>query len=188
MMEEEGLEYEERAALVGELGRVMEMVRSILLEEEEEASAAGEGSVAGNADDVPSLESDRRRRSLLPWADSAPATCPSSSAGGSSSSSSSTPDRRERLRSLAPLLDRLGRTLTDAAPHVAALEEILPRPPPTPEEGDDDREGEEGQSAGGADEEAEEKKAAADKLENGGEDGDGGEDDAFGDGAGHRGG
>ncbi|KAL3769228.1 hypothetical protein ACHAW5_001960 [Stephanodiscus triporus] len=31
-----------------------------------------------------------------------------------------------RLRQLAPLLDRLGRTLTDAAPHIAALADSLP--------------------------------------------------------------
>jgi len=35
---------------------------------------------------------------------------------------------RHQLQTLAPLLDRLGRTLTDAAPHVAALAESLPSP------------------------------------------------------------
>ncbi|KAL3931288.1 MAG: hypothetical protein SGBAC_011379 [Bacillariaceae sp.] len=33
---------------------------------------------------------------------------------------------RRQLQNLAPLLDRLGRTLTDAAPHVAALADSLP--------------------------------------------------------------
>merc|ERR1712238_482135 len=33
---------------------------------------------------------------------------------------------KRRLEALAPLLDRLGRVLTDAAPHVAALAENLP--------------------------------------------------------------
>jgi len=33
-----------------------------------------------------------------------------------------------QLRQLAPLIDRLGRTLTDAAPHIAALADALPRP------------------------------------------------------------
>ena len=33
-----------------------------------------------------------------------------------------------RLRQLAPLLDRLGRTLMDAAPHIAALADSLPSP------------------------------------------------------------
>lgn len=33
-----------------------------------------------------------------------------------------------QLRRLAPLIDRLGRTLTDAAPHIAALADSLPQP------------------------------------------------------------
>lgn len=40
-------------------------------------------------------------------------------------SSSHRRDKR-RMESLAPLLDRLGRTVTDAAPHIAALAESLP--------------------------------------------------------------
>jgi hypothetical protein len=34
-----------------------------------------------------------------------------------------------QLRQLAPLLDRLGRTLTDAAPHIAALADYMPHQP-----------------------------------------------------------
>ena len=37
-----------------------------------------------------------------------------------------------RLRQLAPLIDRLGRTLTDAAPHIAALADALPTQPLLP--------------------------------------------------------
>jgi len=36
---------------------------------------------------------------------------------------------RAQLMALAPLLDRLGRTLTDAAPHVAAMASSIPPPP-----------------------------------------------------------
>jgi len=41
---------------------------------------------------------------------------------------SGTTYNRRQLQNLAPLLDRLGRTLTDAAPHVAALADSLPSP------------------------------------------------------------
>lgn len=38
-----------------------------------------------------------------------------------------------QLRQLAPLLDRLGRTLTDSAPHIASLADALPSPSPLPQ-------------------------------------------------------
>ena len=56
-----------------------------------------------------------------------------------SSSRRQRPDPRSQLnaaqlRQLAPLIDRLGRTLTDAAPHIASLADTLPRrPSPLPQ-------------------------------------------------------
>lgn len=38
-----------------------------------------------------------------------------------------------QLRQLAPLIDRLGRTLTDSAPHIASLADALPSPSPLPQ-------------------------------------------------------
>ncbi|CAJ1946285.1 unnamed protein product [Cylindrotheca closterium] len=51
----------------------------------------------------------------LPWVPAEP-----------QNSSSSPNYNRRQLQNLAPLLDRLGRTLTDAAPHLAALADSLP--------------------------------------------------------------
>lgn len=62
-----------------------------------------------------------------------------------STTSSPTPARRynqQELRNLATLLDRLGRTLTDAAPHVASLAANLPQEEEEEEEAEEDDDGE----------------------------------------------
>eukprot|EP00521_Asterionellopsis_glacialis_P007219 CAMPEP_0195288902 /NCGR_PEP_ID=MMETSP0707-20130614/5378_1 /TAXON_ID=33640 /ORGANISM="Asterionellopsis glacialis, Strain CCMP134" /LENGTH=741 /DNA_ID=CAMNT_0040348823 /DNA_START=869 /DNA_END=3090 /DNA_ORIENTATION=+ len=53
-------------------------------------------------------------------------------AAHSAGSKQNTQLSRQQLEALAPLIDRLGRTLTDAAPHVAALAASLPEEEPVP--------------------------------------------------------
>jgi len=65
-------------------------------------------------------------RDDLPWR----GTAAPSTTNDTTTSSSSIAARRQELEELAPLLDRLGRILTDAAPHVAALAASMAEPPP----------------------------------------------------------
>jgi len=92
----DGEEEDDRQALLPELSRAVSVINELLNQ-----VAASETSQArpgqGGHDD-------------LPWVPD---------------SINNTYNRRQ-LQNLAPLLDRLGRTLTDAAPHVAALAENLP--------------------------------------------------------------
>lgn len=75
---------------------------------------------------------DNRGRYASFFDDAAAARSSSSDAAAAAATAPASPDLhersldREQLRQLAPLLDRLGRTLTDAAPHVAVMAEVLP--------------------------------------------------------------
>jgi Ubiquitin family len=102
-------EAADRHALLPELHRVVETVQELI-----EAAAANSSSTT-----VPT------RSRHLPW-----------QSPGEDEDERALPSRRSRqreLEALAPLLDRLGRTLTDAAPHVAALAASIEH-----EEDDDD--------------------------------------------------
>jgi len=131
-----GDEAEERSALLPELFRAVSVVNELL---SEVVSGASPNSLST------SLEEGNDD---LPWIRETPtnATSPSDSASYDDVDSETrnnilddkppaqepepSPRRpafsRRQLQNLAPLLDRLGRTLTDAAPHVASLADNLP--------------------------------------------------------------
>ena len=105
-------EEADRAALLPELSRAMASVNDILQGVVTSASQDGELLNSGSA----------RPNSDLPWltdADAFPSAW--------SSDSNEPRYSRRQLEALAPLLDRLGRALTDAAPHVASFAATLPR-------------------------------------------------------------
>mmetsp|Transcript_642 Transcript_642/g.1035 ORF Transcript_642/g.1035 Transcript_642/m.1035 type:complete len:1191 (-) Transcript_642:65-3637(-) len=154
----------ERAMLLPELQRVIASVNDVLssvlpLEEEGEGRTGMTSSSSSS-----SLENDSSSAvdsSHLPWRlpnhgseyfQSAAANNDDDDNGNSDDNSddgyynnSTSSSRRQRpdprsqlnaaqLRQLAPLIDRLGRTLTDAAPHIASLADTLPRhPSPLPQ-------------------------------------------------------
>ncbi|KAL3769860.1 hypothetical protein ACHAWU_007066 [Discostella pseudostelligera] len=114
----------ERSGMLVELSRVVQGVNDLL---SSAASAAAHSSPASGVDSL-STESPH-----LPWR-----TTNNGVEGGGTraaspsatiSSNQHTRLDRAQLRQLAPLLDRLGRTLTDAAPHIAALADSLPHQP-----------------------------------------------------------
>ena len=86
-------------------------------------------------------------RDDLPWrGTAAPST--TNEITTTTTSSSSIAARRQELEELAPLLDRLGRILTDAAPHVAALAASMAEPTP-PEAAAAAEDSDESESGGG---------------------------------------
>ena len=113
----------DRAALLPELNRALTAVNNILGQ-----------LVSPSSDDT--QESTNRPQSNstphsndLPWLTSAFPSDGSESAVATSETQNVTGEpsyTRRELGALAPLLDRLGRALTDAAPHVAALAASLP--------------------------------------------------------------
>ncbi len=141
----------ERAAMLVELARIMRSVNDLLQVSAAAAAVTGE---IGNDQAPPTISDDSSSGSggpsglsQLPWrsvrnlptpSQSLPVTdpnrnedargAPQSVAAESSPMSSFDSPTLDgaRLRQLAPLLDRLGRTLTDAAPHIVALAESLP--------------------------------------------------------------
>lgn len=90
-------EEDDRAHLLPELARAVSVINDLL--SQVAASETAQVRPGEGHDD-------------LPWVAADPSTTPNYN--------------RRQLQNLAPLLDRLGRTLTDAAPHVAALADSLP--------------------------------------------------------------
>ena len=150
----------ERALLLPELQRVMMSVNDVL----SSVLPPPEGGEGWRMTSSYSLENDSSARAIdsshLPWRQTNHGSeyfqstsavvddedddidCTSDDGYYNTSASSSLrqrPDPRNQLnavqlRQLAPLIDRLGRTLTDAAPHIAALADALPRhPSPLPQ-------------------------------------------------------
>mmetsp|Transcript_24367 Transcript_24367/g.49341 ORF Transcript_24367/g.49341 Transcript_24367/m.49341 type:complete len:1210 (-) Transcript_24367:192-3821(-) len=126
----------ERASLLPELQRVITSVNNVL-------TAAMPTNPRASSDECTSNNIDT---SHLPWRLPNHGIEPIINSLGDDSSDVSNqslatlyrrPDPRSqldcaRLRQLAPLIDRLGRTLTDAAPHIAALADSLPSTQETP--------------------------------------------------------
>jgi hypothetical protein len=116
----------ERCAMLVELARITQGVNGLLQATALAASATTSSTSlspnGSNSDYAYTTWTGRRSDSLhLPWRANL------STPGGPYTSESITPMLdSDRLRQLAPLLDRLGRTLTDAAPHIAALADALP--------------------------------------------------------------
>eukprot|EP00980_Cylindrotheca_fusiformis_P007301 scaffold1525_cov142-Cylindrotheca_fusiformis.AAC.101 len=120
-----GEEAEDRAALLPELFRAVSVVNDLLSTVVESApnTATAAGSQAGEG------------HNDLPWTT---VTTSNNVAAAEEDSSETVEDKppseepgynRRQLQTLAPLLDRLGRALTDAAPHVASLANSLPADP-----------------------------------------------------------
>lgn len=125
----------DRAALLPELSRVVSSINDLLKRSLASAGTSyGGASTAAEADDCPTSRSSSEH---LPWlannTDEGPE--PQRVVDGDDDQptdqtqrqSQFPPLNRHKLETLAPLLDRLGRTLTDAAPHVATLAASLPR-------------------------------------------------------------
>jgi len=117
----------ERCAMLVELARITQVVNGLLqatalaAATNASTSSSNDGS---NSDFAYTTWTGRRSDSLhLPWLNYSP---PSPQGSSYTSESISPFLDNARLRQLAPLLDRLGRTLTDAAPHIAALADALP--------------------------------------------------------------
>ena len=152
--DEESSEDVERARLLPELLRVLSSVNSVLSSALPSGEASSSSSLVGN-DSVTVNNS-----SHLPWhssnqgsgqfqstanevehGDDADEMSDGEYYNASETTSSSHRQRPDplsqlnasQLRQLAPLIDRLGRTLTDAAPHIASLADSLPRSPPLPQ-------------------------------------------------------
>ncbi|KAL7513797.1 hypothetical protein ACHAXN_011062 [Cyclotella atomus] len=107
----------ERVSLLPELHRVISSVNEIL-----EGVIPFDGRRVDTTPFAPSEET-----AYLPW------SIPPENGLNESTETPTSPRRRRRLdsvqlRRLAPLMDRLGRTLTDAAPHIACLADSLPSP------------------------------------------------------------
>lgn len=132
-----GDESEDREALLPELFRAVSIVNGLLAEVVQESASASTVPAVESHDDLPWL---REVDSVVPSV----ATPSNIDVEGKTDEGSSIGDahrsdlrpgpasgpryNRRQLQSLAPLLDRLGRTLTDAAPHLASLAENLPEP------------------------------------------------------------
>lgn len=104
---------EERVAMLSELWAIVKDVESMLSTVvPHEYHQRHETRTAGSLSEY------------LPW-DNEAATSSGITTNGQSAPSGHRMSKR-RLESLAPLLDRLGRTVTDAAPHIAVLADSLP--------------------------------------------------------------
>jgi hypothetical protein len=122
-------ERRDRAALVPELSRMVTMIGALL----EEAATAGivTPQRRGRENDrTTASEEDAAARELLPWLEQQQRS--STREHGTATAEplgEEDVDRPARLirqlQALVPLLDRLGRTMVDAAPHVAALASSL---------------------------------------------------------------
>jgi hypothetical protein len=141
------IEAEDRAALLPELQRVFGVVTELLEQsvEKDEQQLPGNHYApwigGGLEEEVPSLLSDAEyeiesHRPLLGDNDNAPDVFSDEEAKDEErsvqpvASRSENPNLKKQLQSLVPLLDRLGRTLMDAAPHLAAYAASLPDEPP----------------------------------------------------------
>ena len=129
----------ERAGMLVELARVAEGVGGLLAAAASTATVGrthGDETAGPEATDAPHLPwrpTVGDRGIYASFFDDDTATSSSSfDAAAAAAAAPASPDLRrgaldrEQLRQLAPLLDRLGRTLTDAAPHVAFMAEALP--------------------------------------------------------------
>lgn len=112
----------ERSGMMVELSKVVQGVNELLAV----AAAHATPGLSSGVNTLPTTE-----LSHLPWSTnlSTAGEMMNNEVGGGVGDSSRprSPLDSAQLRQLAPLLDRLGRTLTDAAPHIAALADSLPR-------------------------------------------------------------
>ena len=139
----------DRAALLPELSRVMTAVNDLVTaaaasSEIASAVVSPSSSTDDDDDDEDGNTDAHSDDSLLPWGSSTQvANEDAPNDGGNSTvvhrSSQPVNSRRQQvcyrreLEALAPLMDRLGRTLIDAAPHVASLASTLPSGEPVDE-------------------------------------------------------
>jgi hypothetical protein len=138
------IEAEDRAALLPELQRVFSVVTELLEQSVEKDNNIEEPTNhyapwigGGLEEEMPSLLSDaeyemeshrpllgdENARDVVPDEE---AKDEERSVGQPMASRSKNPNLKKQLQTLVPLLDRLGRTLTDAAPHLAAYAASLP--------------------------------------------------------------
>lgn len=129
-----GDESEDREALLPELFRAVTIVNSLLSDVVQGTASSVTIPPVESHDDLPWL---REVDPIIPSANSSSREGDKKTGESSDSNEHHGADERaesatgptytrSQLQSLAPLLDRLGRTLTDAAPHIASLAESLP--------------------------------------------------------------